>query len=370
MKINRKRLLNTFLELVRIDSLSKDERAVADWIKRKVRNMGFAIKEDQAAKKIGGNCGNLIVLVKGTLPGTVLLNAHIDTVVPGRGIKPKVQKDFVVSSGKTILGADNKAGVAVLLELLELICKNNLLTPNLKIIFTVAEEIGLEGAKTLSKKDIKADYGYVLDGGDVNLIVNQAPTQINYEVEITGKAAHAGIHPEKGVSAIKVLSHVISRLPHGRLDKETTANIGIVRGGNATNIISEYAYAKGEVRSRNRKTLNRAVEKIKKILNAETKRGGAKYELRLREVYSSFEVKPKKPFVKALVLAAKSLGVKTKIVPTGGGSDANIFNALGVPSIIVGVGADNVHTQNERLILSDFYLGAEILLKTLMKVSQ
>ncbi len=371
--IDRRRLLNSFIELVKIDSLSKDERKAADWTIKKLRRMGYQVKEDQAAKAIDGNCGNLFVYIKGTSPLTVLLNAHLDTVEPGLKIQPKVVGQAVKSSGKTILGADNKAGVAALLEIMETIKDKQLAAkasfPNLLVIFTVAEEIGLSGAKVIRPK-VKADFGYTLDGGDLQDVVTSAPTQINFEVIVRGKAAHAGIHPEEGISAIRAAGEAVARVKLGRLDHETTANIGIIRGGVATNIIPDEVYLKGEARSHNPAKLHKVIENIRRQIKTTIQKHRCRFEMRLIPLYRSFHVSSQALPVRKLVTGLKRCGVRPRIKSTGGGSDANIFNAMGVPTIIVGVGADRVHTTNERLKLKDFYAGTQAMLDTLLSFGE
>jgi len=229
--MNKQRLINTFKKLVQIDSPSLKEGKIVDYLQKELTAIG--LKPRAAGRPNGGEAKNLIVELPGKGP-RVLLNAHIDTVTHKGQIQPVEKKGYIVSVGKTILGADDKAGVAAILEILRSIKENKLAHPNLRIIFTVAEEIGLVGVKTLPKSLLKADFGIVLDGGDLFAVVNKAPSQVNLTAAIIGKAAHAGIHPEQGINAIKVASEAIAKMKIGRIDKETTANIGMIEGGKLT----------------------------------------------------------------------------------------------------------------------------------------
>jgi tripeptide aminopeptidase len=218
--IKRRRILESFLKMVKIDSPSKRERRMVDHVKSELRKLGLRAREDGAHRRFGGEAGNVWAVLKGNmrLAPKLLLNAHVDTVAPGIGVKPRIKGAYVVSDGKTILGADNKAGVAVILEVLRNLKKEKVPHGDIVILFSVAEEIGLYGVKNIKKSWLKADMGLTLDGGDVHEIISQAPSQDNLRIEITGRAAHAGVRPEEGVSAIKVASLAISEMKLGRID--------------------------------------------------------------------------------------------------------------------------------------------------------
>jgi tripeptide aminopeptidase len=360
--INKRRLIKTFKDLVQIDSLSLKEGKVVDYLQRELKKLG--LRYYQAGRVTDGEVGNLIVDIPGQGP-RILLNAHVDTVSPGENIKPIERKGYMVSDGKTILGADNKAGVAVILEILRVLRKQKIPHPSLRIVFTVAEETGLFGAKALPKKVLSANFGITLDGGDINEIIYKAPSQYNLTATVLGKAAHAGIHPEEGINAIKVASTAISKMKLGRIDKETTANIGVIKGGRATNIIPDEVELKGEARSHNPNKLKRQVAHMKKTLLQACSKNKARLELKTDQVYRSFEIKKTEKVLKLAISAVKKSGVKPILKQTGGGSDANIFNAAGIPTVIMGVGADRVHTTAERIAIQDMVRGAEIILRFL-----
>ena len=362
--IDQKRLLERFIRYVKVDSLSKQEGRFAKLIKRELRGLGLPCREDKAGKRLPGQSGNLFTAIKGNVRGIprILFNAHLDTVGPGRGIRPRIRKGVITSDGSTILGADNKAGVAVIMEIIRIIKEKKLPHGDIDIIFTVAEEMGLCGSKFIDKAFMNADLGYVLDGGDVDEIINKAPSQDSLDARIIGRAAHAGVHPEQGINAIKVASDAISRMRLGRIDKETTANIGIIKGGEATNIVPETVEIRGEARSHSRKKLARQVSHMKKALISACRRYKAKLECRISSAYRSFEIPLGHKALTIAKLAAAASGIRPKIKATGGGSDANIFNGLGVPCVIIGVGADNVHTKKENIKIKEMAKGAQFVL--------
>ncbi|NQT29569.1 MAG: M20/M25/M40 family metallo-hydrolase [Candidatus Saganbacteria bacterium] len=366
--INKKRLVNSFKKLVQIDSLSLNEGKVIKHLQKELKALG--LKPYLAGKPEEGEVGNLIVDVpgRGLKKPRIILSAHVDTVTPGEKIKPIQRKGYILTNGKTILGADDKAGVAVILELLKVLKKNKLPHPPLRVIFTVAEEAGLVGSSALPKKFIGGDFGIVLDGGDIEEIINQAPTQYNITVTIFGKAAHAGIHPKKGINAIKVAAVAIAKMKLGRIDSETTANIGIIKGGKATNIIPEMVWMKGEVRSHSLPKVKKQVSHMKQVIIEACRKYKARAKIDVRKVYVAFNLPKTQKVMKLALLIHKKMGIRSKLVKSGGGSDANIFNAAGVPTINMAVGMDRIHTTKERLKIKDLIKGAQVVLSLLTKV--
>ncbi len=364
MIINKKRLLKRFIKYVKVDSVSKDEKKFALLIKKELAVLGVKSREDRAGLHIRGNCGNILGTLKGSVKKAkrLMFNAHIDTVITGRNIRPRVRDGVIKSDGRTILGADNKAGVAVMIEALKVIKERRMPHGDIDIIFTVAEEIGLCGSKFIDKRALKADMGFVLDGGSVDEMINRAPSQDSIEVKITGKAAHAGVHPEQGINAIKVAGAALSKMRLGRIDQETTANIGIIEGGSATNIVPETVVLKGEARSHNGAKLRRQVKHMRDSFRKACRRSGARLEFRVTPSYRSFRVSPASGPMRTAVAAAKAMGIRPKVKATGGGSDANMFNSMGLPCLIIGVGAHNVHTNREKISLSDMVKGCELVL--------
>lgn len=367
--INKRSLIRTFKKLVRIDSLSLREGKVVRFLQKELR--ALRLKCYEAGRIRDGEVGNLVVEVpgRGIKKPRILINAHLDTVSAGKNIKPVERGGYIYSDGTTVLGADNKAGVSVILEILKVLKEKKIPHPPLRVIFTVAEEIGLLGAKALPEKVLYADFGITLDGGDVDEIIYKAPSQYNLTATIFGRAAHAGIHPEEGINAIKVAAIAIAKMKLGRIDKETTSNIGVIKGGKATNIIPDEVELKGEARSLSFSKLKRQVENMEKILLRTCSKYKARLKLRVEQTYRSFEVKKSARVLKLAVSAVKKSGIKPILKQTGGGSDANIFNAAGIPTIIMGAGADRVHTTSERVAVEDMLKGAENILNLLEEAS-
>jgi tripeptide aminopeptidase len=250
--INHERLLNEFLELVQIDSETKHEAEICKVLKEKFGALGLDVFEDDTTSVTGHGAGNLICSLKGNSSNasTIYFTSHMDTVTPGKGIKPSVKDGYVVSDGTTILGSDDKAGLAAMLEGIKVLKEQEIAHGDIQLVITVGEESGLVGARALDRNLIKADFGFAMDSnGPVGHIVVAAPTQAKVKATIYGKSAHAGVNPEDGISAIQVASRAISKMPLGRIDKETTANIGRFEGGGATNIVCDQVDIFAEARS-------------------------------------------------------------------------------------------------------------------------
>jgi len=369
--LNQKRLVSRFLKLVKIPSVSRHEKAAALEVKKQLKKIGLSSFFDNAGSHIGGDCGNLYAKVKGTVKDApvILLNAHIDTIIVEGKIRPVVRKGVIYSDGSTILGADCKTGVAAILEALAVIKEKKLPHGDIKVCFTVAEEIGLLGAKNADARHLKADMGFAVDGGSIDKIISRAPSQVKFKARIHGKASHAGVHPEHGINAIKVASEAISKIKMGRLDKETTSNIGIIEGGHATNIVPDLVIVKGEVRSHSRRKLKRHMHIITRVFSKTCRKRKAFMRLKVEPVYQSFRIDEGSKIMRLAVKAAKGAGIKARAAMTGGGSDANIFNELGIPSLILGVGNHNVHTSKECVAISDLATGTGAIIDLITKAA-
>ncbi len=355
--INRDRLVSTFLELVRIDSPSGQEEEIARHLTAELRSLGLTVERDTT--------GNIIArLAEEGQP--ILLNAHMDTVQPGRGVKPVIEDGVIKSDGSTILGADDKSGVAVILEVLRVLVEQDLAHPPLEVALTVSEEKGLKGAKGLDLTRLRAQEGIVLDsGGEIGTIVISAPSQDKIRAVVHGKAAHAGVEPEKGINAILVAAEAITAMPLGRIDEETTANLGRIQGGTATNIVPDQAEIEGEARSRDERKLEAQVQAMTEALKKAANRHGATVEIDVQRSYSTFKLSEEDGIVRRAVAAARTLGLTPALVPSGGGSDANIFNAAGITTINISAGMEKVHTKEEQVAVADMVKCAEFLLAIL-----
>jgi len=349
-------LIKTFLELLAIDSESFNERRVADYLISRLRPLADSFIEDDAAVKLNGNAGNLIFSFKGTRTGlpTVMLNAHMDTVKPGNGVQPVFDGDIIRSSGKTILGGDDKAGVSVILEIIRRLKEENIPHGDLLVVLTAAEEIGIRGASVLNPKHLKADFGYTLDcTGQAGGIYVASPTHDKLTATVTGLAAHAGIEPEKGISAIRIASNAISRMNLGRIDDETTANVGVIRGGRATNIIPDSVTIEAEARSHNTAKLDAQIAHMRDALETAAAEAGAGISIKIEREYLNYRLPENAPVVRVAQAAARAIGIQPTIRVSGGGSDANIFNAHGLPTAPLGTAMRNCHSLTEEISVSE-----------------
>lgn len=361
--INKDRILAEFCELVKLKCSSRAEREVADAVKAKLVAAGLKAGEDDVAAKIGGNCGNILGYLPGNLPGApvVMLSAHLDSVEPCTDIEPQIEGDVITSRGATVLGGDDKAGVVAILEALRVIREQGTSHGDVQVIFTVSEESGLNGSKNMDKGLLKADFGYVLDsGGAPGRIVNAAPGQNSIKVVIHGKAAHAGIAPEEGLNAIVVAGKAMAQLRQGRIDFETTANVGTIKGGTATNIVPELVEIACEARSRSPEKLADQTKHMVKTFEQIAADNGARAEVTVTRAYDPYVLDDESPVVSIARRAAESIGLPAVLEGTGGGSDANYFNTYGVPSAVLGVGMSKVHTTDEYIKITDLYGSAEL----------
>jgi tripeptide aminopeptidase len=334
--------------------------------------MGAEILFDKAAEEIGSQSGNLVAKFKGPVAvEPLLLSAHMDTVEPGRGIKPMLEDGVFTSDGTTILGADDKSAIAILLEVIQVLLERKLPHSPIELVLSVCEEIGLVGAKHLDFSLISAPYGYVLDSNDTQGIVTQAPSANHLEFEIYGKDAHAGASPERGINAILLASRAISGLNLGRIDDETTANIGIIEGGLATNIVPKHVTVKGEVRSHDDEKLKRLTDEIvaafqKAIDTYEDPDESQKLprlDILVESDFTRTFIPEDHPVVQMAFQAAANLGRNMRTKTTGGGADANIFFKNGIITGVLGTGMRDMHSTNESIRLDDMVATAELLLE-------
>ncbi len=353
--INRQRLLNTFLELVRIDSPSGAEQDTVRYCVSHLQRLGFATEVDAIGNTIG------------RLPGQgapFLVNAHLDSVQPCLGIKPVVEGDFVRSDGTTVLGADDRAAVAAILEVTQVLVENGLRHLPLEVLFTVQEDQGLAGARALDYGRLTATAGVALDHeGPAGGIVVAAPYKDRIRAIVHGRAAHAGNAPEAGISAIRVAAEAIAAMPLGRIDDETTANIGVIHGGAGTNVVPEQVVTEGEARSRDEAKLQAQTAAMVNAFHQAAARHGAKAEVAVSRSYDGFRVGEDNPTVQRLMAAMRAAGIEPRLEASGGGSDVNIFRAHGIDALAISVGCRDAHTTNETQSIPDMVKCAEVLLK-------
>ena len=355
-EIQETRLLDTVLKLVQIDSESRNERAAADYLKNRLETLGYTVKEDNAGAHIGGNAGNVIAYHEGIGTGkSLLFCAHMDTVAPGNGIIPIIEDGVVHSDGTTVLGGDDKAGIAAILEALTVMHENNIAHGPVQVVFTVAEEVGLLGAKHLALEELKpVDAAFFFDSdGMPNKICVASPYHIDLTAKFYGKASHAGVEPEKGISAVQMAAKAISAMQLGRLDEETTANIGIIQGGTATNVVAGETVIYGEARSLVKEKVEAQIQHMKACCTLAAEQLGGSVEVEIEECYAAINLDENSTTVQLAKKAVQRLGLEPELVKTGGGSDANVFCGKGIPATNIGCGMNNVHSVQEYLNLNE-----------------
>lgn len=343
-------VVEEFIKLTAIDSPSKKERNLAEYLKGKLSELGAQVYEDDSALKTGSDTGNLIALYQGNMATApvIMLSAHMDSIESTEGLTPQIRDGVIYSDGKHVLAADDKAGIAVILAVLSRLREDaSIVHGPIEIVLTVQEEVGLIGSKNLNY-NLKSEYGYVLDGdGPVGTVINVAPSHIVLDLVVEGKAVHAGLEPEKGINAIVVASKAISSLPFGRLDEETTSNIGVIRGGTRTNVVPDRVEIKAEVRSRSMEKLEKQTNIIINKFEEIAKGYKAQFSYTRELAYETFVVDPSHPVVRNALEAGKELGIELTIKGTGGGLDANILNSRGIPCVALGLGNEKPHSNEE-----------------------
>lgn len=374
--IIRERMTEYVMDLIRIDSLSRREKEVGLKLKRDMEEIGGECFFDDADRKVNGNIGNLIVKLKGNRLDAppFFLSAHMDTVGPGEGIRPHIENGVIKSDGTTVLGSDDKSGLAVIVEVIRTLKEKNVPHGDIEVAFTVCEEIGLLGAKYMDTSRFKSKYGIVLDSGSPYQLVVRCPSAERLEFKVYGLEAHAGVCPERGISAIKIASEAISNMKLGRIDFETTANIGVIRGGLATNIIPNYVHVIGEARSHSEEKLHEQVEHMRRCfqdaasrykLTVDGKTYGARVDYEIERSYDKMDVPLESRICGLVNQAVRNLEYSIEQVASGGGCDANYFNKKGIVCVNLGTGMKEIHTVNEYLVLEEFYRAADILLETI-----
>ncbi|TVP82771.1 MAG: M20/M25/M40 family metallo-hydrolase [Alkalicoccus sp.] len=353
--MNEERLLNEFLELVQIDSETKYEREIADRLIEKFTALGLSVKEDDSMERTGHGAGNLVITWEGNGEwDTIYFTSHMDTVVPGLGVSPEVRDGYIYSDGTTVLGADDKAGIAAMIEAVRTVQETGTEHGTVQFVITVGEESGLAGARKLDMNLVKADYGYALDSdGPVGDLVTAAPNQSKVYAAIHGKKAHAGVAPEKGISAITAASRAVASMPLGRIDEETTANIGRMEGGSQTNVVCDRVDITAEARSLVKEKMEKQTAAMKQAFEEAAEEMGASAVVEIQVVYPGFKQKPDDKVVIKASRAAEKIGRTPRLKHSGGGSDANIIAGHGIPTINLGVGYEDIHTTNERMSVEE-----------------
>ncbi len=350
--IQQKRLVNTFINLVKIDSPSGHEQEISAYLKDKLNELG--------GKAITDDYGNIIGKFAG-VGRPIILNAHMDTVEPGKGVKPKMKGDKIVSDGTTVLGGDDKAGIAIILEVLASL-KDEIITHRpIEVIFTRQEESNLLGAKNLDYSKITAGSGLTFDGeAGVERIDIASPSYIKVDILIHGRSAHAGLEPEKGISAIQISGHIISRLKLGRIDSETTCNIGLISGGTVRNAVPDFVHIKGEIRSRNPESLKKHISHFKEVLEKiQSKYPEAKIESEIVKEIEGYLLTENHHMILHVSRILKQMNLKPIYHHSGGLTAINIFHSHNIEIINIGTGDYLPHTKQEYVVISQMLQAAE-----------
>jgi tripeptide aminopeptidase len=373
--INRERLVGEFLDLVRIDSISRREGRIAARLRRTLESMGATVEEDGAGAAVGGDAGNVLAKFPGTATGAppLLFCGHMDTVVPGENVKPVMTGDIVRTDGTTVLGGDDKSGLAAILEAVRVLHERRIPHGPLDVLFTICEEIGLVGAKHFDTARLRARRGLVLDVDGACELVLRAPAANKLAFTVHGLEAHAGVCPEEGISAIKVAGEAIAAMRLGRIDGETTANLGVIEGGLAINIVPNRVRLRGETRSLSVDKLEAQTAHMRECFEEaaarhRTRVGDREYrarvEARVDRDYEPLAVAEDAAIVGLMRRAAAGLGKPFRTRSTGGASDANVFSGRGLEIANLACGMREIHTVNEWIDVKDMIATAELLVET------
>lgn len=368
--VNTERVLKEFFELVQVPCSTKNERQIADILKAKLSELGLDVQEDNTGEKIGGNAGNVFGFLKGNVAGPcLLLSAHMDCVEPCTGIKPQLKDGIITSDGTTILGSDDKSGVVAILEALRVVKEQNLEHSDIQVLFTVSEEGGVNGSKNMDKSLLKADFGYALDSsGTPGEIIVMAPGQYKITTVVKGRTAHAGLAPEAGLNAITLAAKAIAAVSQGRIDEETTANVGIISGGTATNVVPDSVKIISEARSRNPEKLEKQLKLMVDTFEQVVTENGGEVEIVTAKAYNPYVLKETDPVIETAKKAIEAIGLQAKTKATGGGSDANFINSYGVPCAVLATGMTKVHTKEEYIKEEHLYDTARVVVSLIKNV--
>ncbi|WP_070971319.1 M20/M25/M40 family metallo-hydrolase [Vibrio sonorensis] len=352
-KINQQRLVDHFFSLVKIDSESCDEKQIAESLAEQLGELGFTVHKLPVPKEIS-NGFNIYARLDGDLDDSVVFSCHMDTVTPGIGIEPVLEDGVIRSKGNTILGGDDKSGIAAIMEAIRSVKEDGKSHKTIELAFTVHEEGGLFGSFHYDMSYIQSNKAIVLDtGGPIGTIVNAAPGQQKIIAKITGRPAHAGLAPEEGISAGQVAADAISKMNLLRIDEETTANIGIIEGGQATNIVMPEIRVVAEARSLNAQKLDNQVAHMIETFENSANAFGAQVEIKSTRAYDAFVISDTHPHILEVKQSFEAIGVAPFTKGTGGGSDANNFNAKGLVTVNLSTGMAKVHTTEEYISVQD-----------------
>lgn len=363
--INTKRMVDQFVEMAKIASPSQKEAKYAAYLKQELQELGFEVYIDNAGNCIGGDTGNIIATLRGDKEAEpIMFCCHMDTVLPCENINPIVEGDIIKSDGTTILSGDDKGGIAAILEAIRIVKEQNIAHGTIQAVFTICEESGMHGAKNLDLSKIIAKQAFILDcGGAIGKVINQGPAKDAVKATIYGKTAHAGLCPEKGISAIQIAAQAIADMKLLRIDADTTANIGSIHGGGATNIVPDKVEVIAEARSLSNEKLDAQSAHMKECFQKAAAKLGGRAEVDIQRSYPAYSLDSEAVAVKMAAKAFASMGIKMELVSTGGGSDCNIFNGKGITALDLAIGMTDVHSTDEYIKISDMEKSAQVVVE-------
>ncbi len=360
--VDRSRIVNSFLELGLIDGVHGKELDVARHLMNRLQDLGLTARMDDAGPTFGGNAGNVHARLDGTIAApTILLCAHMDTVESTGGLKHVRENGTIKTDGKTILGGDDRAGVAVVLEVLRILKERALPHGPIEILFTVCEEAGMHGAKFVKRSDVQAEYGFIFDSqASPGHFIIEAPGAVSFKAIVHGRAAHAAVSPEKGIHAIAIASKAICGLKLGRWDETGMMNIGTIHGGTSINVVPDTVEVTGETRNADAQKLQAQVDCVRSAFESAAAEAGGSVEISFTKKYGGYRFTGDNPMIAAASHAISSVGLTPAGLCYAGGSDANVLNASGIPMLNLGVGFKNAHSHQEFITEADLAITADI----------
>jgi tripeptide aminopeptidase len=347
----RAQLHDTFAALCRTQSPSGHERPCTDWVAAELGRLGVQVHEDDAGPSAGADAGNLFARIQGRSADTIMLCAHLDTVPPTAPVEPELVDGGWRNANPGILGADNKAAVAVMLELARRLTRGEQPAEvGLELLFTVSEENGLHGAKAFDVSQLTSAFGFVFDhASPIGEIVLASPTYQRITAELHGRAAHAGLRPEDGRNAIAAAARAIAAMPLGRLDEDTTTNVGTIAGGTATNVVAERCRVESEVRGLSDERVDAVLTGIIDCFQDAADAAECDLDVTVQRMFRGYRTKPRSPQVNLAERALLACGYRPRPIQTGGGSDVNAFEAAGFPCVNLANGTERPHQPDERV---------------------
>lgn len=365
-------IVKIFLDLARISSPSRHEHLVAEYIKNYLAKYPeLTVIEDNTGEAIDGNCGNLLATIVGDGPH-LLFDAHMDTVAPCEVVRPQSKDGFIMSDGTSVLGADDKSGIALMLAMIDHLIIGDVPHPTITFLFTACEEQSLMGAKLLEQKYLDPiDYAYVLDGeGPIGTAVIKTPHGCKGTLNVIGKEAHAGVCPEEGINAFVVAAEAVSQLPIGRIDEETTCNIGVAQGGTATNVVMGELGLQFEARSFKPEKLDLIINQVKDVFAEVCQKHGATFEENLCLGTPGYELSDKQPILTAFKKACEKTETIYQGASCGGGSNANVYRMRGIDAVNLSTNMQNIHSVEEMIAIVDLKQMLLLLTQLIKEVSE